>query len=97
LVNVAGVVQEKVQTCTTNFGILKKIPANKKPMAHKTFTNSIKCSLNKDAFAYFQTGASMKITATVTRFRVYPTTLKAVTPKGKRIPSKTVTWNLTVG
>jgi hypothetical protein len=96
-VTVKGVVQDKVQTCTTNFGILKKIPANKKPLAKKLFTNSITCKLNKDAFAYYKTGVPMNITATVTRYRVWPTTMKAKTPRGKVITPRVVVWNLTVG
>lgn len=96
-VTVNGVVQDKVQTCTTNFGILKKIPANKKPLAKKLFTNSITCKLNKDAFAYFKTGVPMNITATVTRFRLWPTTMQAKTPSGKVITPRVVVWNLTVG
>jgi hypothetical protein len=95
---VNGIWVDKTQTCTTKFGVQKAIAANKNPMALKQFTNSIKCALNKEAFAWFKAGNSLDITAKVLRTRLYPTTLKPFDPKLKRpIAPKTVTWHLQVG
>ena len=97
-VQVNGVWVDKSQTCTTKFGVQKPIAANKNPMALKQFTNSMKCSLNKDAFAWFKAGNSLDITAKVLRTRLYPTTMKPFDPKLKRpIAPKAVTWHLQVG
>jgi hypothetical protein len=95
---VNGVWVDQTQTCTTKFGVQKAIAANKNPMALKQFTNSMKCALNKDAFAWFKAGNSLDITAKVLRTRLYPTTLKPFDPKLKRpIAPKAVTWHLQVG
>ena len=95
---VNGVYVDKSQTCTTKFGVQKAIAANKNPMAMKQFTNSMKCALNKDAFAWFKAGNSLDITAKVVRIRLYPTTLKPFDPKQKRpIAPKQVIWHLMVG
>ena len=97
-VMVNGVLVDKSQTCTTKFGVQKAIAANKSPMAMKQFTNSMKCALNKDAFAWFKAGNSLDITAKVLRTRLYPTTMKPFDPKLKRpIAPKQVTWHLMVG
>lgn len=63
----------------------------------KKFENSIACALNKDAYAYYQSGASIKATALVTRDRRWPTTYKKRGPQGWVIVPNKVLWNLSIG
>jgi hypothetical protein len=66
-------------------------------LAPKQFTNSVACALNKDAYAYFASGAAIKATAIVTRDRRWPTTYARQKPNGFVITPTRVLWNLTIG
>jgi CshA-type fibril repeat protein len=66
-------------------------------LAPKKFENSAACALNKDAYAYFASGASIKAVAEVTRDRRWPTTYVKAMPNGTPIVPARVLWNLSVG
>jgi hypothetical protein len=66
-------------------------------LSAKQFTNSVACSLNKDAYAYFAAGAAIHATALVTRDRRWPTTYARQKPNGTPIAPTRVLWNLTIG
>ena len=66
-------------------------------LSPKQFTNSVACSLNKDAYAYFAAGAAIHATAMVTRDRRWPTTYARQKPNGTPIAPTRVQWNLTIG
>jgi hypothetical protein len=66
-------------------------------LAMKKFENSPVCTLNKDAYSYFASGAAIKAVADVTRDRRYPTTYAKVRPNGNKIVPTKVRWNLTIG
>lgn len=66
-------------------------------LAPKNFTNSAACALNKDAYAYFASGASIKATAVVIRDRRWPTTYARQKPNGFVITPTRVLWNLSIG
>ena len=63
----------------------------------KSFTNSVKCKLNADAWAYFNSGKAITATAMVTRDRRWPTNYSKSYPWGAPIVPKKVLWNLKVG
>ena len=66
-------------------------------LSSKVFTNSVVCSLNKDAYKYFANGAAIKATAIVTRDRRWPTTYARQKPNGFVITPTRVLWNLSIG
>jgi hypothetical protein len=66
-------------------------------LASKKFTNSVTCTLNKDAVAFFKAGGQLKANAEVLRDRRWPTTYKAAKPNGEKILPRTVNWVLKVG
>jgi hypothetical protein len=66
-------------------------------LAPKKFENSASCTLNKDAYAYFVSGAPIKAVADVTRDRRWPTTYAKAKPNGTPIVPAKVRWNLSIG
>ena len=66
-------------------------------LAPKKFENSVTCTLNKDAYAYFVSGAPIKAVADVTRDRRWPTTYAKAKPNGTPIVPAKVRWNLSIG
>ena len=66
-------------------------------LSAKTFTNSVACTLNKDAYAYFDSGQPIKATALVIRDARFPTTYQRKRPNGSPIPTNRLPWSLTIG
>jgi hypothetical protein len=100
-IRVKNVLTYKEQLCTIKFGILKKLKASD-PNAFKVkdFKNTKACTANKDAIAWFKTGARLIPTIVVKRDRKWPTTYLAKSGsngKGAKIWPRIKTWHLTIG
>jgi alpha-tubulin suppressor-like RCC1 family protein len=100
-IRVKNVLTYKEQLCTIKFGILKKLkPSDPNAFKVKDFKNTKACTANKDAIAWFKTGARLIPTIVVKRDRKWPTTYLAKsgsTGKGAKIWPRIKTWHLTIG
>ena len=63
----------------------------------KKFSSTVSCVMNKDAWAWYAAGNSVKAVATVVRDRRWPTTYLKKYPNGQVITPTKVIWNLAVG
>jgi hypothetical protein len=100
-VKVKGKKVNKIQLCTIKFGIEKPFKKND-PLAWKNRITkpSTPCTLNADAFAFYNSGNSVKLTTVVTRDRRWPTTnLNKVGDdgKGRLIPKIISNWKVNIG
>jgi hypothetical protein len=101
-VTVKGALVSKVQACSTVYGTNTKIPANKGGMKGKTFTATVSCKLNADAFKWFKAGNPINFDAKVVSDRRWPTTgLKIVGKEsvkvGKPLYTTSKTYHLHIG